>query len=611
MKTIKYFAFAAIVAVTSVVGFTSCKDGAADEPKKDNQQIDNGYNGETVKTQFLISIAENVSSTRNRMPAATIQDGGTRAEFRGMDSIVLIPFSDGNYVTRNGRNIVLGAIEATAGTNAGQMNAKNSVFYEDVAIPLGTNHFLFYGKAIDNTADAVITSDADMHKFGFVESSKLRDPSIATASNYNPADISFKLKSIYSTASSPAKSTEIATLLTNIANAADGTASWTAEATSNAALYALHNDFITLTASSSYSVQRTLQDLYNTLKRYQLTQVTPDAAANAVIAAIEVGATVTGSAIPYTLALKDDYAGYPANVNLPDGAAKVEWDSANQRFNVAVNTVGDITVSSFNQYTYPASLQYYGESDIKTSPNSKKEFYDGVNTWAQILSQYENDDATVNQSTKSVALKSDINYAVGQFKVNVKHAAALKDQKGHAYNIPAEGIVWTGVLIGGQKIVDYKFEQKSAETATYVIYDNDLNGNTGGEVKLETANVKSNSTLVFGTKDNTDKNDQIYFALEFINKGADFYGKDGKLIPAGGKYYLVGSLKADGSEANHPANYNIFYKDFRTVANVTLSENTSLANAYNVIPDLRSQGLELGFSVDLVWQDGLSFDVNL
>ncbi|MBQ9440127.1 MAG: hypothetical protein IJU35_06030 [Paludibacteraceae bacterium] len=605
MKTFKTFAIAAIVALVSATGFTSCKDG--NDAKNEPNPEQGNYTGETVKTQFLISIAENVSRT-NRMPAATIQDGGLRTDFRGMDSIVLIPFSDGLYATRNGRNITLGSIAATdAGTvTAGNMNAQNSVFYEDVAIPLGTNHFLFYGKAIDNTENTLISTVADKHKFGILESSKLRDG--ATPSNFNPADISFKLKSIYEASSNPDKSAAIATLLTNIANAASGEASWNSAAKSNDALFALHEDFITLKAGSSHSVESTLEDLYNTLKRYQLTLVTPDAASQAVIDAIEVGCNVTGSALPYTLALKDAYAGYPANVNLPDGAAGVLWNAGTSSFAVAVSAVGGLGVSSFNQYTFPASLHYYGESAIKTSVDSKKQWYDGTNNWETILSKYEADNATVAQSTKSVALKNDINYAVGQLKVNVKHAATLKDNKGYDYEIPAAGMVWTGILIGGQKVVDYKFEQKSAEPATFVIYDNDLNGkDANGEVKLESANVKSNSTLVLSSKDNDDKSDEIYFALEFVNKGADFYGKDG-LVPAGGKFYLVGSLKANGTEANHPAKWNIFFKDYRTVANVTVA---SLANAYNVIPDLRSQGMELGFSVDLVWQDGLSFDVVL
>ena len=36
-----------------------------------------------------------------------------------------------------------------------------------------------------------------------------------------------------------------------------------------------------------------------------------------------------------------------------------------------------------------------------------------------------------------------------------------------------------------------------------------------------------------------------------------------------------------------------------------------LAAAYNTIPDLRTPQLELGLSVDLTWQPGVQFDLDL
>ena len=613
MKNLKHLAFAAIIGLVSATGFTSCKDGndAKDEPQNENSQ---NYQGETVKTQFLINIAENVSrtSSRNFMPAATVQVDGTRAEFRGMDSIVLIPFNDATYAARLGRNIVLDPIAATAGTNAGQMNAQNSVYYTDVAIPLGTKYFLFYGKAIDNAANVALETVADKHQFGILESKNLRDNG-GTRSNSNPADISFGLKSIYETAGTPAKATALATYLTSIAQASktvSGTTyAWSSASTSNSGLKDLYDTFTSLRASSSFLVARTLTDLYNTLQRYQATQVEDDPAAAAVLEAIENNtyATVSGSAIPYTVTLTGDAAGYPANINLPDGAVALTFTSG--AFSPAVAAMGDFTLNSLNQYTFPASLAYFGKSSVKTATESKQALYDGVNTWAQILAEY-TQGVEVVSSTRSVAINDPINYGVGQFKVRVKHtASAIKDSHNEDYTVPAGGLVWSGVLVGGQKRVDYQFEQISSESNVFTIFDNHLNGNTSGEVKLESANYKDNYTLVLGTADNDAKNDEIYFALEMVNKGADFFGHDG-LVPANGTYYLIGKLKIDANadQTNHPEHYNIFFKDYVTTANVTI---TSLANAYNVIPDLRSDGLELGFSVNLEWQPGLIFNVEL
>ena len=97
-------------------------------------------------------------------------------------------------------------------------------------------------------------------------------------------------------------------------------------------------------------------------------------------------------------------------------------------------------------------------------------------------------------------------------------------------------------------------------------------------------------------------NETVRFALEMTNdSGNAFVGKDG-LVPAGGKFYLVGQLEAT---TDHP---KVFEQDHRTVANVTIN---SLANAYNCIPDLREPELELALSVDLKWEQGLVDDVEI
>ena len=48
--------------------------------------------------------------------------------------------------------------------------------------------------------------------------------------------------------------------------------------------------------------------------------------------------------------------------------------------------------------------------------------------------------------------------------------------------------------------------------------------------------------------------------------------------------------------------------DYMTTLKLTIK---SLKNAYNTIPDLRSTKLQLGLSVDLDWQAGLQFDVEI
>lgn len=595
----KQFAYLMVIAIIST-GVVSCK--GKNDP--DNGQGNGGYAGETVKTQFLISIAENVAgSNRYKMSSTDVQNAGDRASFRGMDNICLIPFDADAYASRIGKNITLTAIPAAAAATEGKLNDANSVFYTDVAIPLGTSNFLFYGKAIDNNAEVALTTDDDKHKFGIVTANNLYDVS------KEPAEISFDLNSVY-TGATPAKATALASYMTSIANVSG----WSTHA--NASLVELYNTFTTAgdRSGSSFSVQRTVQDLYNTLERFQDTQVSPDAVVTAIMDAITDKATVSGAEqFKRTLELSSDLQDYPAENMLPDGAAVIAWTVGTpSSFQVRNVAYGDMTIGELNKYTYPASLQYFAKSRIKTSVDSKKDFYDGSNNWTTILSKYENDDAKVVNSTKSVAIKDAINYGVGQLITTVKHAASLKDQKNYDYTV-TNPLLWTGVLVGGQKQVNYEFCQTNTSANAYTIYDNALNEATDVDgvkgVAISNTISTPNYTLVFSTKDNTDKSDKVYIAIELKNTNADFFGKDGQLIPAGGRFYLVGELKVDAAYAGAaPANKNIFFKDYQTTVNMTI---TSLANAYSTIPDLRSEGLELGFSVDLAWQPGIVFDIDL
>ena len=100
----------------------------------------------------------------------------------------------------------------------------------------------------------------------------------------------------------------------------------------------------------------------------------------------------------------------------------------------------------------------------------------------------------------------------------------------------------------------------------------------------------------------TAQGTEVRFALELTNQtGVAFTGKDG-IVPKGGRFYLVGKLTPVSGTADN----RVFYQDHTTKATVTIN---SLENAYNCIPDLKSPKLELGLSVDLVWEKGLVQDV--
>jgi hypothetical protein len=139
-------------------------------------------------------------------------------------------------------------------------------------------------------------------------------------------------------------------------------------------------------------------------------------------------------------------------------------------------------------------------------------------------------------------------------------------------------------------------------------------------MKAKTTASAVNSTLVFETPattkdaDQEDANADIMIAIELTNNtGKDFIGANGQLIPKDGKFYLVGKLlsnKANTQENTETVNpeKRVFYPDYTTTAKLTI---TSLEKAYNTIPDLRTPALELGLSVDLSWENGKVYDIDL
>ena len=271
-----------------------------------------------------------------------------------------------------------------------------------------------------------------------------------------------------------------------------------------------------------------------------------------------------------------------------------------------------MTVSALNQYVFPANLQYFAKSTIKTSIASQKSLYDGVNPWSTILAAYTNG-GEVKSATKSVAIEDPINYGVGLLEADIQFTSGLKDNTDAAYTV-TNPLSWSAILIGDQKRVDYEFRQvTSAESR--LIYDKHMNGSlTGNPISMPNYGTTygPNYTLVLGTQDNGEAGeshpDKVYFAVELVNTNETFFGHNNQIIPSGSKFYLVGELQVTSETGSHPEKFNIFYKDYTTTIHMTIGPN-SLQNAYSTIPDLRSEGLELGFSVDLSWTPGLVFDV--
>lgn len=582
-------------ALLTSVAFTGCK-GDQNAPEQNTQN---------VATDITIALPAQVGGP-NKMPGATVQlNKGTDFATNGMKNITLVPFAKpadkiAGTDKRLGNKIVLGNITG-ATVAATTVDGCPTRVFENQPVPAGTGAFLFYAESGAST-DNLFNSGA----------------LTADYSSKTPKDYEFYLTSILPNADDVTSSTAYTGLLAYmnlVANAEDEAHKKWCEYTISDNTDGMYDMFVLYsgaTVLSSFGVARMLGDLYKSLEPLAENGHVLATNIRAAIASTDYVQSVTAAGV---VTLKDDYAGFPESVNLPVGALAVVWDGASTPKAFKGNgakAYGSLNPANIGQYTFPASLWYYANTKIKTSTASEKEHYtSAAANWAAILAEYANDNATVNTATRSIALKDEVQYGVARLDIHLKAAATLADNNTNtaANQITnTTGYELTGVLVGGQKAVGFDFTRASypsagTHTSICTIYD---------KVMTETVNATvsdfssaKNSTLVLESAENED----VYIAIELLNNsGKDFYGVNHQMIPANGKFYLVGKLAA-ATTANAGANATVGYvfkQDYTTTANLTIGD---LKSAYNTIPDLKAPNVEIGFAVNLEWKAGNVYEI--
>lgn len=570
----KNLAYRAAVLLVGVITFSAC---SSDE---EVVNVNPSYDGKSVKTQFAINVPR-AAQVKTRMTGGNTQADGTG--FLGMQDIRLIPFSE-----TIGENTSLGQVITLSNIEDGITGTASSKIYKNVAIPTGTTNFLFYGQALrsvsaTNEDNGILTATVD--------------------GQTSTAGITFKLNDVNTTGSILNTNSEaLLTVLNNVVEAAG----WSSSPDVN--LKQLYEDFTKSQAGSANSILCTMQALYDNLKD------NTDAVSNAIKTAITQNGTFTIENDKLSTENK-----YPADLNLPDGAVAVEFNKNNDNKFTYIVPTGDATsnpIIDVNNITYPASLYYWTSTPLYASGTAVA---DG--DWPSTPSEWEGATAfsgwgpEVTSSTQSVALKNNINYGVGNLALTVTCAAAtLQDhEKTQAdgitsqrnVNVPTDGFPVSAVLVGNQPaVVGYDFAAVATDGFNKTIYDSKCSLNAKYNSVSE-----ANYTLVLPTKNMA--NQVVSFVLELTNNSdTEFCGHNEQIIPKGGKFYLIGTLNVNaGNGVGNPGNLNeVFISDYLTKANVKI---TSLENAYNVIPDLRSTNLQLGLSVDLDWEQGIIFDVEV
>ena len=529
---------------------------------------------------------------------------------------------------------------------------RSSHIYKDVNIPLTTRNFLFY-----STRKSLGTTITDKAKTGAIVSDLFTNTNLKVA---NTKDIFFKSEPILSSSNSiDAVQTEFATYLNKVVGTQDDNNNkWSEISDNNSTLKQAYTNFIKTystaqRAGSANAVRLQMQALYNIAN-----PIASNPSASEQALAQKLCENILNSSATEANSIKfkedesnngtliynnvgDNISKFPCHQGLPEGAALLTWNGSSFAYNTTNPEIGpESNKINMLDITYPLPIVYFDNTPAKANTAE-------INTWQTTTTGWDTESNwngwtdEVSATTRSIALKNNINYGVACLKTVVKcDAAALEDNRqanlsglnlgNQSINVPSGGFKVTGILIGGQpNTVNWQFINTStdANSRKYVVYDKETNG-----VTAEASDYSSDAiyTLVFDNWKNSDQ-EKVTFALELENGDVEFYGQEG-VIAKGQKFYLIGQLDPtsksiswptypDPSTGNstlpesyrnrYPVKANtdrVFVQDFTTTARVNIK---SLKNAYVTIPDLRATKLQLGLSVDLSWRAGVTYDVNI
>lgn len=604
MKKVKFFGLAGFILLASGAGFSSCSSDSADPTGG------TGVAGQVVKTQFYLNIPyagnEKGGNARvsTRMSDVNTQHTSDMAtNFLGLVDMEMFAFSEtpSSGVTST-RTIRIG--DNTGDNDNNQWRR----LYSDIAIPIGTTNMVLYTRASKKSNS---TSSANKTKF---QAGSLTNPYTTFTDEAKPtlSELKFNLETIHSDNDFATQGTAILNKLNAIAQTKATVSGATIEWSNIEAatigtpeerkiLQDLYKDFVSLTAGSEKSVICAINDLKAAVETQKLTEFS------------DLTKAITDNCTTSDL---NNSFGFPRNINLPDGAAVLSFNSDSKTFKYKEITAGVPNGSNLVDHktiTYPSELAYFVSSPVGTSSTKdKRTDLPDYNAWLNNTETWTEYGNVVKGNTTLVVLKEPVQYGVACLESKIKcDKTSLEDNakqiiKSTANNfltVPEVGITVTGILVGGQpQGVEWNFEPASDAKFDHTIYDQDMNG-----IAAKTSATNPNYTLVLDNKNSSTTNapqSKVYVTVELENNMGDFYGKEG-LIPKGSRFYLVGELDPTNKTATVD---HVFVKDHTTVANFTIK---NLQNAYNHIPDMRTSKINVGLAVDLKWESGITFNVDL
>lgn len=564
------------VSLSGIIGFTSCSSADVE----DNSQVVYDEQGKAgVKPEFVISIPRSVVGTTRQSNEVT-QSSGSVDQFRGLDNIRLIPFSSEPTSSSTKLADIMRLSHINALNSPGAVNYK---VYADQFVPVGTRNFLFYAKAIDIEAEQAITTMDEKFRYGVLHVSGLTNDEFRT-----PNDITVSLEQINTSAEAQTTNPigrNIVQLLNSLANiTVSGVAApndkWST--TTNVGLSHLYKNFLGTTVSSSKGVSFILSKLYFGMDRVRSNDPARPLADAICQKILEACRTAPVNDEPVDLI--SDYAGYPGNIGLPDGAVRVRWNAGGLNSNSFVDVTTNYRKNmrtEITDYVYPAALWYHVSTPLKAANSIKSSEYDMAGNWDGVINGvYSAAADEVFTTTQSVALNKAAEYGVGRLETRINMGdGVFYDGDGKEVNV-GDGFTLKGILLGGQNSADFDFTSKGNENMT--IYDRDMTSGSIIAVPNYTT-ATANQTLALETK----SNQVVMAALELVNGGEDFKGFDG-VIPSGATFYLT--VRLDPATATNYVDGSldkIIKKDHVTKLTVTIKNGSTTADRNgDGIPDV-------------------------
>ena len=572
---------------------------------------------------FMVSGAERNTT---RMANAVVQEGENT--YRGINILSMTPFAiNGETFAVNGRKIVStdGSALQLGDVSPVPLTTPTFHLYNSYSMTIGVNAFLVYGRA--GTDNVAVPSGVNVKAYlgSLVVPDNLNTPDLA--------NMRFTLESI-SPQSAPVEAKLLAGYLTSIAN----TPGWSS--TTNSKLQEIYLFFTgqqsaesMVIAGSSVNVVAHVNALLDKLNHVTYENGTAEATLKAAILSnIEkTSYSKTIGETSHTMNLNFvnhqlkgfDFV-YPS-VGLPDGAAALRWvkseTTTEYEFEPRIETTTLDNINNISRFSYPAELFYYVNSRIDTSNSTVgEEVYNSSPNWAAVCSQYQYQPGTVTIDTKSVAIHDPLQYAVGRLKMTMVAETTTETLKDAAdISVPLTNpetnepsFPLTGVIVCNQHPVDFNFKPVlvngvASHADDRFVYDSQVKKSDGSYCYLTTAEESDiPSTLVLQTYDTGEGNDkkgseEVTIVMEFLNQsGQAFAGKNCIIYPDT-KFYLVGKvdpLEATSSTETPESKGRVFTQDHVTTVNTKVQ---SLANAYNVLPDLIGGRLELGVELVSSW----------